>query len=77
MAIGASMAVAADVATAGATKTCPRCGMELPLEAFSPHHRCKGGCRGQCRRCVMEYWRGLPRSPPGACGGAGGHGGGG
>ena len=41
----------------GATKIGSRCGLELPIEVFFRHHRCKGGRRGQCRRCVVVIGR--------------------
>lgn len=33
------------------TKTCPRCGRELPVECFNPHKTAKDGRKSICKDC--------------------------
>lgn len=40
-----------------AYKTCRRCNYTKPLEAFSPHRRCRMGRASWCRDCVNETQR--------------------
>lgn len=41
------------------TKTCTKCGNELPAteENFRPHKKSKGGLNSQCKACESEYSR--------------------
>jgi hypothetical protein len=35
-------------------KVCTKCNRYLPLEAFSPHKKSKGGCRAACKKCCVK-----------------------
>lgn len=35
-------------------RTCIRCGMDLPLAAFSPHRNGRDGLNGACKACEVE-----------------------
>lgn len=35
-------------------KTCSKCNKYLPLDAFSPHKKSKGGCRSACKKCYVK-----------------------
>ena len=35
-------------------KTCSKCNKYLPLDAFSPHKKSKGGCRSACKKCCVK-----------------------
>lgn len=38
-------------------KVCPKCGRELPAEAFYPCKKSRDGLRWQCRECDRAYSR--------------------
>lgn len=41
------------------TKTCTKCGQELPLTSFGRHSTCKGGYNSVCKECDAAYHRQL------------------
>lgn len=45
-------AAATPVASNTNTKTCNKCGRELPLEAFGRHARTKDGLQPTCKECI-------------------------
>lgn len=49
--------------TEKATKVCPKCGVEKPLESFSPRGKYRDSTQryGYCRPCHSVYQRGINR----------------
>ena len=38
------------------TKTCSKCGRELPVTEFNKHNRTPDGLQKWCRECQKEHW---------------------
>lgn len=45
------------------TKVCPRCGKELPVEAFGKHSRTRDGLQPYCRQCRSQARQGKTSRP--------------
>ena len=52
-----------DMETQTLTKVCPRCGKELPREAFGRHARTRDGLQPYCRACRSESRKGKSSRP--------------
>jgi hypothetical protein len=50
--------------TAAASKTCTRCGVDKPLDDFSPHTTTSDGRASWCRPCAAAHNRERRRADP-------------